>query len=319
MIRNQIHPNKLHEYLESQYMIKIRSITKGERGFVAETFVVTTDSDTKYFCKVAEKKSNTDNIPSSLPVLLHLEKLGIDQINYPIRDKDNNLHSIYLNHYCVLFNFIDATWTYDVKKEKANNLLAQIHLLTPEIKTHLNTETFTFKRAKSYLGLIDQITNSTRKNSVETKLKTLIKSKKDQINTLWKTFQSLSTQCKKLDYVPTITHGDAFGNVMVDNSERIYLVDWDDILLAPPERDTWFSLDRYSLESFTNTYTKYFPQHQPNHIFRDYYLLLRYFEDLEGFLHEILTRAEDEVKQANYQELIALFKWLDPVIDEFIT
>ncbi|NLG23746.1 MAG: phosphotransferase, partial [Clostridiales bacterium] len=38
-----------------------------------------------------------------------------------------------------------------------------------------------------------------------------------------------------------ITHGDAGGNVILDG-ERCFLVDWDDAMYAPPERDAWFCL-----------------------------------------------------------------------------
>ncbi len=35
-----------------------------------------------------------------------------------------------------------------------------------------------------------------------------------------------------------ITHGDAGGNFMV-NGDSHFLIDWDDVLLTPPERDAW--------------------------------------------------------------------------------
>ena len=38
-----------------------------------------------------------------------------------------------------------------------------------------------------------------------------------------------------------ITHGDAGGNV-IKNGERFYIVDWDEPVIAPPERDAWFCL-----------------------------------------------------------------------------
>ena len=52
---------------------------------------------------------------------------------------------------------------------------------------------------------------------------------------------ALSAHCKG-DILPQfITHGDAGGNVIVGEN-RFHLVDWDDPLLAPPERDAWFCL-----------------------------------------------------------------------------
>ena len=37
--------------------------------------------------------------------------------------------------------------------------------------------------------------------------------------------------CRDIEFV--ITHGDGPGNILKDASGEIYLVDWDDVLLAP--------------------------------------------------------------------------------------
>ena len=38
-----------------------------------------------------------------------------------------------------------------------------------------------------------------------------------------------------------ITHGDAGGN-FIASGDKNYIVDWDTVLLAPPERDAWFCM-----------------------------------------------------------------------------
>jgi thiamine kinase-like enzyme len=38
-----------------------------------------------------------------------------------------------------------------------------------------------------------------------------------------------------------ITHGDAGGNIIV-SEDKFYIVDWDEPMLAPPERDAWFCM-----------------------------------------------------------------------------
>lgn len=40
-----------------------------------------------------------------------------------------------------------------------------------------------------------------------------------------------------------VTHGDAGGNLMV-NGNRYFIVDWDNPILAPPERDAWVMCHR---------------------------------------------------------------------------
>lgn len=49
-----------------------------------------------------------------------------------------------------------------------------------------------------------------------------------------------------------ITHGDAGGN-LIKNGDNYYLVDWDNPVLAPPERDAWCMCNRdWAREAFHN-------------------------------------------------------------------
>lgn len=49
-----------------------------------------------------------------------------------------------------------------------------------------------------------------------------------------------------------ITHGDAGGNVIV-NDDKFYIIDWDEPKLAPPERDAWFCMHwGWAMDAFHN-------------------------------------------------------------------
>lgn len=53
----------------------------------------------------------------------------------------------------------------------------------------------------------------------------------------------LTTQLLASDQPLVITHGEPHGgNTMIDNTRQVHLIDCDDIMLAPPERDLWLLL-----------------------------------------------------------------------------
>ena len=109
-----------------------------------------------------------------------------------------------------------------------------------------------------------------------------------------------------------ITHGDAFGNVIKDK-EDLYIIDWDDLLLAPLERDLWFFFDN---QEVIELYRKEFPNF---HMDRDiilYYVYNRFFDDLLGFF-ELLEQQKD------YENVIEsikkdCFDWTYKLIEELV-
>ena len=80
-----------------------------------------------------------------------------------------------------------------------------------------------------------------------------------------------------------ITHYDAPGNVMIEPDGRLVLVDWDELLLAPRERDTWSHLvDPDQAPRFLARYRRTVPDYEPDIDAVRHYLLKWYFEEIEG-------------------------------------
>jgi spectinomycin phosphotransferase len=87
-----------------------------------------------------------------------------------------------------------------------------------------------------------------------------------------------------------VTHHDAPGNILKDAAGGIYLVDWDDVMLAPRERDTWFHLTTaQDRAAFLPVYRRTFPDYDVDERMYAYYMLGRYFEDIEGHIERVLS------------------------------
>jgi hypothetical protein len=87
-----------------------------------------------------------------------------------------------------------------------------------------------------------------------------------------------------------LTHGDAFGNIIM-NVDKLSIIDWDDLILAPLERDVWFFADN---EEVIKIYSENFNNFEVNIDVVKYYVYYRFFDDLVGFLELLEENPKDK-------------------------
>ncbi len=85
------------------------------------------------------------------------------------------------------------------------------------------------------------------------------------------------------------------------NDGKLYIIDWDDILLAPAERDLWFEYER---KDFIDQYKNLNSNYEFKPLAYKFYVYQRHFYDLYGFLIEIYDlNASVTHKEKNYNLL----------------
>ncbi len=303
--------------IQKEYGIGIKSIAKAPRQFVAETFVVTTKENKKLFCKVIDKPLFIPQVIASLPVLQNIHVLGYTKINYPIATQSGDLYVLYDKILIVLFNYIDAKQSYEFDNYQLGKLLAEVHQLTPQITARVPQEDFSFKHKESFADKLQEIITSHSKDALQTRLRVLLRNHREYILGCYANFIKLGEFCKNQDYDMKITHGDAPGNILVKDSQTLYLVDWDDILLAPAERDVWFLRKN---RSFMKGYTSIFPHFSISQNLVDYYIYSRYFNDLVEYWAEIIGLFDRDHREENFnsmkQELFQDDGWLYPAVKD---
>ncbi len=310
--------NNLIKLLSTRYNLHAKDISNAPRQFVAETFFVKTEDQT-FFCKVIDKPLFIDGVISSLPALADIHDLGYSKINYPIPTASDDLFVKEGGTLIVLFNFIDAPQNYDYDNAVLGKTLAEIHKLSPQITAPIKREQFEFKHANVFIKKLDQLSSEAGRDEIATDLHKLMKGNYSTIVRAYKQFQIVAENCSNAELDTVVTHGDAPGNVLVKSPDDIYIVDWDDILLAPAERDLWFMIDK---QDFVDGYTREIPEYNPNQVALDYYLLSRYFNDMVEYWAEILGDFDEEHRKSNLKqlnkELFSEDGWLHPMIEEFL-
>lgn len=258
---------ELKNLLSNNYDIQIQSIDLAPRGFVGETYIVNT-SNNRYFLKIFKNNRYFVNVLQSLPVLKELKELGITDINYPIPTKVNDLYIKHEERYYILFNYIEGKNTWDYDKHEVYTQLIQIHKSTAKVTSPVKKEDFNIEYEEIFEQKLSQYKDIP-----------LIASYLDEILKHWECFKKLSYILKNRSFNMYITHGDAFGNI-IKNEDDLYIIDWDDLLLAPLERDLWFF---YEDESVVRLYEEEFPGFDIDKELLLYYIYKRFYDDLLGF------------------------------------
>lgn len=309
----------LKKIIQDQYDIDIISIVDAPRQFVAETYFINSSSG-KYFCKIIDKQLFIPGIINSLPILKNINKLRFERISHPISTVTNSLHVVNKGILIVLFNFINAPQNYSYDNFSLGKLIAEIHDLTPKVTVNAPIESFYFKYVDSFKRKLNNIINLESSNKSENDLSDLMKNNNKELLKLYNKFMKLSNSCRSDNLAMVLTHGDAPGNILVKSPKDIYIIDWDDILLAPAERDMWFLQDKIEyLEGYVSVRSNY----QINKNAATYYLFSRYFNDLVEYWTEILGEKEESHKETNFQQLKKeLFEdggWLYSLIKDFVS
>jgi spectinomycin phosphotransferase len=315
MNRKRIDPREIRPYLEEHYDLQIASIVPAPREFVAETYVVETPGGDRYFVKLWLAARLPPHVTGSLVVLDQLYRSGLTQINRPIPTRSGALYSTNRDGIVAVFDYIEGVSTLDYDLDSFGALIADLHLRTKHITAPIVRETFRPSYSRELHDALADVAHQRASDGILLGLRRFLREYHDEIERDWHAFKATCAACREADLDFVITHGDAAGNVRVATEGTIFVVDWDEILLAPPERDTWFLVQE---PAFLAGYRRLIPDYAPKPLAYRFYVYNRYFEDLLGYVLEILGDESDEHRAWNLAELHnTCVGWLRPLIRAF--
>ena len=220
--------NNLLDFLRKEYSFDSIAITPARRGFFGETWKVTT-TENVYFVKLDYVATHQRIYESSFQVVEHINNHGIDFISKIVKTIKGNLSTYYDGAVLGVFNWIDGeNLESNSTKPYEYRMLAKIYTV-PTHGAQIPYEDFSGNADKFY----------EQWNALEDKqLLLLLDKNKNKLEHRAKRLNSCSGVCRGNTDDFVITHGDAGGNLVV-NGDKYYIVDWDNPVLAPPERDAW--------------------------------------------------------------------------------
>lgn len=249
---------------------------------MAETWVIEDETGTRYFCKVTDKPLFIPGIVAALPAVADMYAQGMERICYPIPGR-NGFHQFIGPVLIVLYNYIDAPQSEDYDMFAFGKLTAQIHIL--KLNNKPPAETFEFSDRAIFDTQFEGTLSSYNPDPIVQSLKKLLQTHEQVIRGHLARFLSLTKACRNEPCAFVPTHCDAPGNVLVKAPDDLYIIDWDELELAPPEQDLWI-VDHEP--GFFEGYKTIRPDFVMNQNMRSYFILKYYFRRLMYYCADIL-------------------------------
>ncbi len=296
-----LNKQELQQSIEEGYGIKINEMKFIPQGECSWSYQVTTEQDKKYFLKIYV----TEIDEQVFQVLYDLfEKCGITNISHPNKNQQGKIKSQFESYTYALFNFIDGqdskqmTFS-DQQYFELGVLIGKIHSSVDKIEPFPKKETFSvhgddFKRVMDSLD-----TQSEENDRFIFEMKDLIRKNKERIVQEYDEFNELQNDMLQKKIESLNCHGDPTpANLLVDVEGEIYLIDWDDPIYAPKEKDLVFLHHRSP--KVMEGYKTIFPDAQLDQRILDYYIHQWNVGEIGGYGTLILDSQDQEEKQRQY-------------------
>jgi spectinomycin phosphotransferase len=267
-----------------------------------------------YFIKL--KKGSLPGIGVAIQDLLH--KQGLREVIPPIKSVGGELSCHIEEFTLIVYPFIEGKDGFarpltDHQWIELGKALRQIHdMKLPEaIKIQIRKETYSSKWRNIVRELYLHIENQA---TFDDRLAWFIKENKSVICRLVAQSEVLSEKLLKQTPTTVLCHSDIHGgNVLLGRDETIYIVDWDDPILAPKERDLMFigggvgnvwndpREEKFFFKGYGNCHV--------NRTILAYYRLERIVEDIAIYGQALLlSTSGGQDRQEMYKQFMSMFE-----------
>lgn len=210
----------------------------------ASVFKVDAKDQTSYFVKL--KHGSHDEI--NLAIVELLVDAGIQPIISPIKTNHQQSMVSIEGFHLIVYPFIEAQDGFshplsDKQWMQLGKALRQIHDLEvpTAIQAQLRKENYSPKFRQSLRSFYDQFNTLLVKDEIAEKLLVYMKQEQKAILHLVDSAENLAQQILSLNPKHVLCHSDIHaGNVLINGNDAIYIVDWDEPMMAPKERDLMF-------------------------------------------------------------------------------
>ncbi len=308
--------------IQTAYGFSQLEVAEGPRQFVALTYILTADAGQKFFCKITTKPVFITQVKNSLPSLRALHDAGCESICYPISTQTGELYVMADDALIVLYNLIDWPQSYEYDTHSFGKLTAQIHSFSPKVIARVDQPPL-FQTKYEHLATLQRwlfntevsIKLSPTSTKVDDQLHSIVARNRNLLIKLFDRFQHhlQTVQLSSQDLV--ITNGDAPGNTLVKSRTELFIIDWDELLFAPAERDTWFFINH---PDFFNGYASVRPGFTPNPDLHRLCVLTYFFNSVAHYIHEIETDTDPAQVQTHLKGLAGFLDPATSLITPFI-
>jgi spectinomycin phosphotransferase len=302
----------------AEYGLEVSKVSFLPLGYDVNTAVYRVEdrSGAAYFLKL--RKGNFDLITVAIPHFL--SSLGINTIIAPLKTQKDQLFGRFKEYTIILYPFIPGKDGYELKLTEQQwvelgRTLHRVHAskVPSALASLIPREVYDPQWRESVKWFQAQVEAITYDNPVAERLSGFMKTKQHVISQMVGRAEELAHTLSQQSLDLVLCHTDAHpGNYLIANSGELYLVDWDNPIYAPKERDLMFFGSGMAGNQLGGREEMLFYQgYGPAQIDQDalaYYRYERIVQDISEFCKQLLLTAEGgEDREQAYQYFTSSF------------
>ncbi len=273
--------------------------------------------ETPYFVKL--RRGAFDETAVALPKFL--SDRGIGQIIAPIATKTGRLWASPGAFKLILYPFVEGHNGLEVSLSDRHwgdlgAALKRIHtaVLPPALTRRIQQESYSPQWREIVKTFLERVVDDAFDDPVAVKLAAFLKARRDEILDLAGRAGRLALALQARSPELILCHSDIHaGNILIDANDHLYIVDWDNPILAPKERDLMFigggqGFAGHTAQEEETLFYRGYGQTQIDPIALAYYRYERIIQDIAAFCEQIfLTNDGGEDREQSLRFLTSNF------------
>jgi spectinomycin phosphotransferase len=310
---------KIVACLQDEYGLLVVQVAFLPLGADRDTAVyrVVADDETPYFCKL--RSGIFDETSVALPKCLSDQ--GIVQIIAPLVTKTGRLWANLDAFKLILYPFVEGHDGYEVDLSDRHwvdfgTALRGIHtaIVPPALIRRIQQETYSPQWREIVKTFLERVEDDAFDDPVAARLAAFLNTRRDEILDLVGRAERLARalESRSLEFI--LCHSDIHaGNILIDANDAFYIVDWDNPILAPKERDLMFvgggqGFAGHTPQEEETLFYRGYGQTQIDPVALAYYRYERIVQDIAVFCEQIfLTNEGGKDREQSLQYLESNF------------
>lgn len=312
-----ISDEELLNCLRDPYRLPINSIRFLPLGADRDTAVYrATDVDgTDYFVKL---RRNFDEASILVPAFLHDQ--GIQQLIAPLKTQSGGLWTPIQDYVMALFPFVNGRDAFDATLSDQHMIefgqtLKRLHTvkLPPTLMARIPREDFSDRWRNNVRKYQQEISETTYDDPISSALAKLLNKNWAKVKTLINGAAYLADILIADPRPFVLCHADIHvWNILIDDKDRFYVIDWDTVLLAPIERDLMFIGSglggKWTTPHETALFYQGYGQTEIDPIGLAYYRMERVVQDISEYCDTIFSTTKEEDRAVGIEQISGQFE-----------
>ena len=285
--------------LDEQFGLSVAQVSFLPLGADRDTAVyrIVADDEIPYFLKL--RRGDFDRTSVALPRFFSDQ--GIEQIISPLTTKSGQLWGDLDEFRVILYPYVEGRNGYerdlsDRHWVELGTALKSIHTATvpPALLSRIRHETYTPTWREMARMFLERAEDGAYDESLARRLVVFLNARRDEISELIGRAERLARDLQARSPEFVVCHSDLHaGNVLIDADDALYIVDWDEPILAPKERDLMFvggaqGFSGHTAQEEAALFYQGYGQTQIDPVALAYYRYERIVQDIALFCEQIL-------------------------------